>query len=146
MSLPLYPILFRSLNCQRKEKKNNKSVNTTAFLSRFIVQAKDNPNSTNNSNVVEAPVIVNLVGPDNFLILTIENASPESLQKDRSKIARIIEDKTGLLIEIEKIDSRRSLSVNNTIEVQHHDSDVWFYAIDNESEKILLRNSSLLHR
>ncbi|OXU31282.1 hypothetical protein TSAR_011025 [Trichomalopsis sarcophagae] len=113
---------------------------------RFIVQAKDNPNSTNNSNVVEAPVIVNLVGPDNFLILTIENASPESLQKDRAKMARVIEDKTGLLIEIEKIDSRRSLSVNNTIEVRHHDSDIWFYAIDPESEKILLRNSSLLHR
>ena len=110
------------------------------------MQAKDNPNSTNNSNVAEAPVIVNLIGPDHFLILTVENASPESLQKDRAKIARVIEEKSGLLIEIEKIDSRRLLSVNNTIEVRHHDADVWFYAIDPKSEHVLLRNSSLLHR
>jgi protocadherin-15 len=96
--------------------------------------------------VAESPVIVNLVGPDNFLILTVQNATSESLQKDRAKIARVIEERTALLIEIEKIDSRRLLSANNTIEVRHHDSDVWFYAIDPKSEKILLRNSSLLHR
>ncbi|XP_058794818.1 cadherin-99C isoform X2 [Phymastichus coffea] len=113
---------------------------------RFIVQAKDNPNSTNNTNVVEAPVIVNLVGPEHFLILTVQNAAPESLHKDRFKIARLIEDKTGLLIEIEKIDSRRLLSVNNTLEVRHHDSDIWFYSIDPNTEKILTRNSTLLNK
>ncbi|XP_014216092.1 cadherin-99C [Copidosoma floridanum] len=113
---------------------------------RFIVQARDNPNSTNNSNVAEAPVIVNLFRPDNYFVLTIQNASPESLLKDRAKIARILEDNTGFLIEIEKIDSRRTLSVNNTIEVRHHDSDVWFYAVDPKSERILTRNSSVVQR
>ena len=115
-------------------------------LFRFKVQAKDNPNSTNNSNIVEAPVIVNLFGPEHFLVLTVEDVSPEALQKDRAKMARVIEDKTGLLVEIEKIEPRRLLTANNTIEVRYHDADVWFYAIDPDGEAIVSRNSSLMNR
>lgn len=91
---------------------------------------------------------MNLFGSENFLVLTVFNVSPETLQKERAKIARVMEDQTGLLIEIEKIDSRRLVTVNNSVEVRHHDSDIWFYAIDPspKAEKILTRNSSVVQR
>ncbi|XP_014233945.1 cadherin-99C isoform X2 [Trichogramma pretiosum] len=113
---------------------------------RFMVQIRDNPNSTNNSYTVEAPIIVNLVGQEHFLVLTVEDTKPEQLSKDRAKIARVIEDKTGLIIEIDKIDLRKLLTPNNTIEIRHYDSDVWFYVIDPTSGKILTRNSTLLQK
>lgn len=132
---------------QHEYPNNPDEAGLTIHLSRrFVVRAKDNPNSTNNSNMAEAPVIVNLVGHEHYLVLSVENASPESLQKDRAKMARVIEAKTGLLVEIDRIEPRRLLTVNNTMELRHHDSDVWLYAIDPKSERILDRNSSLLHR
>lgn len=91
---------------------------------------------------------MNLVGPENFLVLTVLNVSPETLQKERAKIARTMEEQTGLLIEIDRIDSRRLISANNTIEVRSYDTDISFYAIDPspKSEKILDRNSTLVQR
>ena len=120
---------------------------TGAFAPRrFVVRVRDNPNGTNNSHATEAPVVVNLVGPDNLVVLTVENATPEQLQRDRATIARLVEDKTGLLVGVDRIDSRRLLTPNNTLEIRHYDSDVWLYAVDPESDSILTRNSSLLRR
>lgn len=113
---------------------------------RFKVQVKDNPNSTTNANVNEAPVIVNLIDNENLLVMTIQNAVSENLQKDGQKIVQITQEKTGLLIGIHNIVARKNVTVNGTVETYPLDSDVWFYAVDPETEMILNRNDTRMKR
>lgn len=113
---------------------------------KFDVQVRDNINSSTNQNTAAASVIVNLIDETNLLILVIQEAAPETLQKEASKIVRVIEDKTGLLIGIDRIAVRKTLTKNGTVESHPQDSDVWFYAVDPESGRILDRNSTRLQR
>ncbi|XP_048513669.1 cadherin-99C isoform X2 [Athalia rosae] len=113
---------------------------------KFNVQVRDNPNSTTDSNAIEAPVIVNLIGGENLLVLVVQDAPADVLQKEVSKIAGVIEDKTGLLVGVERVAVRRSITKNGTVETIPGDSDFWFYAIDPVTEKILEGNSSLIKR
>ena len=112
---------------------------------KFNVQVRDNPNSTSNFNTAEATVIVNLIGDGNLLVLTIEKAAHENLHKDGPKIAKLMEEKTGLLIGIDRIVVRIVKTENGTVDIPE-DSDIWFYAIDPVTETILDRNSSRLYR
>ena len=113
---------------------------------RFSVSVRDNPNASNDSRVAVAPVIVNLVTPGNILVLSFQNSPADHLQKERAKIVKLLEDKTKLLIEIERFEAGRLKTSNGTIEIRHNDADLYFYAVDPDSEKILPRNSSLLHK
>ncbi|KAK0076977.1 hypothetical protein PV325_004605 [Microctonus aethiopoides] len=113
---------------------------------KFNIQVRDNPNLTTKFNTAEAPVVVNLIDEKNLLILVIQDASHDVVQKDKTKIMRILEEKTGLLIGIEKIAVRKTVTKNGTVESHPQDSDVWFYTIDPKTETILDRNSSQLQR
>nr|XP_050860466.1 cadherin-99C isoform X4 [Vespula vulgaris] len=113
---------------------------------KFDVNVRDNPNSTTNFNSIVAPVIVNLIGEENLLILVIQDAAPEVLQKDARRMANIIEEKSGLLVGIDRIAVRKVRTKNGTVETYPQDSDVWFYAIDPDTELILDRNSSRIQR
>lgn len=113
---------------------------------KFDVGVRDNPNSTDNYNSIVAPVIVNLIGEENLMILVVQDAAPDALQKEVSKIASIIEEKSGLLIGIDKVAVRKILTKNGTVETFPQDSDVWFYAVDTETEAILSRNNSRVQK
>lgn len=113
---------------------------------KFDVRVRDNPNSTDNFNSIVAPVIVNLIGEENLMILVVQDAPPDVLQKEASKIGDIIEEKSGLLIGIDRVAVRKNLTKNGTIEMYPQDSDVWFYAIDPDTESILDRNNSRVQR
>jgi len=122
-------------------------VDSTAELPfKFDVRVRDNPNSTDNYNTIVASVIVNLIGEENLMILVVQDAAPDALQKEAGKIANIIEAKSGLLIGIDRVAVRKILTKNGTVETFPQDSDVWFYAIDPDTEAILGRNSSKVQR
>ncbi|KAL0104591.1 hypothetical protein PUN28_017380 [Cardiocondyla obscurior] len=112
---------------------------------KFDVRVRDNPNATDNYNAIDAPVIVNLIGEENLMILVVQDAAPDVLQKEAGKIANVIEQKSGLLIGIDRITARKMLK-NGTIETFPQDSDVWFYAVDPTTETILNRNSTKVQR
>lgn len=113
---------------------------------KFNVEVRDNPNSTTDSNAIEAPVIVNLIGTENLLVLVVQDATADVLQKEVPKIAGVIEDKTGLLVGIERVAVRRSVTKNGTVETFPGDSDFWFYVIDPITEKILDGNSTQIQK
>ncbi|XP_054015631.1 cadherin-99C isoform X1 [Hylaeus anthracinus] len=113
---------------------------------KFDVRVRDNPNSTDNFNLIVAPVIVNLIGEENLMILVITDATPDALRTEADKIASIIEEKSGLLIGIGKIAVRTNLSRNGSKEQYPQDSDVWFYAVDPDTEIILDRNNSRIQK
>lgn len=113
---------------------------------KFDVRVRDNPNSTDNYNSIVAPVIVNLIGEENLMILVVQDAAPDALQKEVNRIASIIEAKSCLLIGIDRVAVRKILTKNGTIEMFPQDSDVWFYAVDPDTEAILNRNSSRVQK
>ncbi|KAF7995558.1 hypothetical protein HCN44_006665 [Aphidius gifuensis] len=113
---------------------------------KFNVQVRDNPNSTTNYNIDEATVIINLINEENLLVLVIRDASPDIVQKDASKIINILEEKTNLIVAIDRIAVRKTVNKNNTVESHPQDSDVWFYMIDPKTERILSRNTTRLQR
>ncbi|XP_076242183.1 cadherin 99C [Calliopsis andreniformis] len=113
---------------------------------KFDVPVRDNPNSTDNFNSIVVPVIVNLIGEENLMILVVQDASPDVLQKEADKIAGIIGEKSSLLIGIDRVAVRKNLTKNGTVETYPQDSDVWFYAIDPDTEAILDRSSSRIQR
>ncbi|XP_020300052.1 cadherin-99C isoform X2 [Pseudomyrmex gracilis] len=121
-------------------------VDSSELPFKFNVRVRDNPNSTDNYNSIVAPVIVNLIDEENLMILVVQDATPEALQKEADKIADVIEKKTNLLIGIDRIAVRKVLTKNGTVETFPQDSDVWFYAIDPDTETILSRNSSRVLR
>ncbi|XP_015184942.1 PREDICTED: protocadherin-15 [Polistes dominula] len=122
------------------------NIDSSELPFKFDVSVRDNPNSTINFNKIIAPIIINLIGEENLLILVVQDAAPEILQKDSRKMANIIEERSGLLIAIDRITVRKVRTKNGTIETYPQDSDVWFYGIDPETELILDRNSSKVQR
>ncbi|XP_076165226.1 cadherin 99C [Ptiloglossa arizonensis] len=122
------------------------NIDPTELPFKFDVRVRDNPNSTDNFNSIVAPVIVNLIGEENLMILVVQDAAPDALQKEADKIAGIIEEKSDLLIGIDRIAVRKNLTKNGTIEMYPQDSDVWFYAVDPDTEAILDRNNSRIQR
>lgn len=121
-------------------------VDSSELPFKFNVRVRDNPNSTDNYNSIVAPLIVNLIDEENLMILVVQDATPEALQKEADKIADVIEKKTDLLIGIDRIAVRKVLTKNGTVETFPQDSDVWFYAVDPDTETILSRNSSRVLR
>lgn len=113
---------------------------------KFNVQVRDNPNTTTKFNTAEARVIVNLIDEEDLLVLVIQDASPDTVQHDATKIVRILEERSGLIIDIDRIAVRKTVTKNGTVETHPQDSDVWFYAVDPKTETILDRNSSQLQR
>lgn len=113
---------------------------------KFDVRVWDNPNSSDSCNSIVAPVIVNLIGEEHLMILVVQDAGPDVLQKEADKIAGIIEEKSGLLIGIDRVAVRKNMTKNGTVEMYPQDSDVWFYAVDPDTEAILDRNSSRVQK
>ncbi|XP_043486024.1 cadherin-99C isoform X1 [Polistes fuscatus] len=122
------------------------NIDSSELPFKFKVSVRDNPNSTINFNSIVAPVIVNLIGEENLLILVVQDAAPEVLQKDSRRMANIVEEKSGLVIGIDRITVRKVRTKNGTVETYPQDSDVWFYGIDPDTELILDRNSSKIQR
>ncbi|XP_076631563.1 cadherin 99C isoform X2 [Colletes latitarsis] len=122
------------------------NIDPTELPFKFDVRVRDNPNSTDNFNSIVVPVIVNLIGEENLMILVVQDAAPDALQKEADKIAGIIEEKSNLLIGIDRIAVRKNLTRNGTVEMYPQDSDVWFYAVDPDTEAILDRNNSRVLR
>jgi protocadherin-15 len=80
------------------------------------------------------------------LILVIDDAKPKTIQQETNRLVDIMEDDTNLVIGIEKVAVKQYLGDNGTIEHDNSGTDVLFYVIDPETEKILDRNSTRIQR
>lgn len=89
---------------------------------------------------------INLISDQNRLILVIDDAKPETIQHETHRLVDIMEDITNLVVGIEKVTVKQYLGDNGTLEQDNSGTDVWFYVIDPETEKILDRNSTMIQR
>lgn len=81
------------------------------------------------------------------MILVINDARSDVVKNEEDKIVKVLEEHSRLIIGIEKITSRQYKTAdNNTIDSDPNSTDLWFYAIDPNTEHILDRNNSRVTR
>lgn len=75
---------------------------------------------------------------DHGIILTISDMTPEELEPKRSELADVLQDQTGLVIEIDKLLPAMSKFPNGTCcRVGSTGTDVYFHAVDPSTNEIL---------
>lgn len=80
------------------------------------------------------------------MVLVVEDARQDVLQDSRDRLVELLEEHTGLVIGIEKFSPKQFQNENRTLESDLMGTDVWFYAIDPETNAILDRNNSRVQR
>ena len=88
-------------------------------------------------------LVINLVRDGYFMVLSVRDTPPEEMEMKATQLAHIIQEQTGLVIEVDQILPAQQESINGTCCIGNpNSSDIWFYAIDPETQKILQYNDS----
>lgn len=110
----------------------------------FFIEARDNNGMDSKATLTtRARIVVNIISDINRMTLVISDSSPKDVRRHvRALEDMLLEKSDGLVTGIEKFSNRRSMTQNGSIVELPEATDVWFYAIDPQNEKILERNSS----
>lgn len=89
---------------------------------------------------------VNVIEDRHRMVLVLEDAKRDAIQESKDEIVAILQEHSGLIIGIEKFSPKQYLNENRTLESDASATDIWFYAIDPESDAILDRNHTKVQR
>lgn len=76
----------------------------------------------------------------------LEDAKRDLVQESKTDIEGILQEHSGLIVGIEKFTPKHYLTENKTLESDNTGTDIWFYAIDPETETILDINQTKIQR
>lgn len=109
---------------------------------KLIVEARDNNGDENGTiHKTTARIVVNLLSEKNRMTMFFSDANPKDVRRHaRALELLLLESSSGLMTHIEKFSNRRSLISNGSIIESSEATDVWFYAIDPNTEMILDRD------
>ncbi|KAI5749018.1 hypothetical protein M8J76_003987 [Diaphorina citri] len=118
---------------------------------KLTVEARDNPTGPESeSNAVTTTAIINLVEDKHRLILFIADARADQVKAGEAGILSVLEGASGLVVGVEKIAAHQSSSGsargNSSLVTDASATDLWFYAIDPATDRILDRNNSRVTR
>ena len=124
-----------------KTHRNMKEIKN--FPLKFTVEARDNNGQEEGSHRTRARIVVNKLTDFNRMTLVFSDSSPNEIRSHYTELEELLEEKTnGLIAGIERFSNRKFLNENGSIVENPAATDVWFYAIDPQTETILTRNSS----
>lgn len=111
---------------------------------KFIVEVSDNNgNESSILNRARARIVINIISDANRMALVFADSSPKEVRRHARALEDLLHEKSpNLLIEIEKFSNRRTQLLNGTVVELSDATDVWFYAIDPQTEAILERNNT----
>lgn len=111
---------------------------------KFYVEARDNyGKDTGTVHSTKARVVINVISDVNRMTLVFSDSLPQDVRRHARALEEMLSEKSnGLVTTIEKFSNRRSLTQNGSIVDIPTATDVWFYAINPRTEKILERNST----
>ncbi|BES91601.1 Cadherin domain [Nesidiocoris tenuis] len=127
-----------------KTKRSLDTIPSEELPIRLTVEAKDNPTGKSNSALVE--VVINLIDEANRIVLAIKDVGAEAVQHKEDAIVDLLEQRTGLIVGVERLAALESTKDNVTLDTDPSSTDFWFYTIDPTTEKILLRNSTTVEK
>lgn len=111
----------------------------------FTVEAYDNPGEYNRGGSLKARarVVINVIRDVNRMSLVFSDAAPKDLRSHNQELEELLSEKSNnLIVGVEKFANRKFVNENGTVIENPLATDVWFYAIDPETEMILERNAS----
>lgn len=79
-------------------------------------------------------------------MLVLEGRAAGELQGQEGAVVGLLQQQAGLIVGVERVAARQWTRDNLTLETDQASTDLWFYAIDPETEHILLRNSTKIKR
>lgn len=118
-------------------------VESNDTLFEIKIRARDNPKSTNNLNST-ASLVINLISDVHRLVLVILDSPPEKVAEQKSKLTEMLQDTANLVINIEKIESRRYLN-NSRVTTDPGGTDIWFNAVDPKTMQIITATDDKLN-
>ncbi|XP_053682890.1 cadherin-99C [Sabethes cyaneus] len=140
------PSSYFTINEDNGMLKTQKSLHGTKQTPLvFIVEARDNNgnNQPGPMHKAKARVVVNTIADINRMTLVFSDSTPKDMRRHVRALEELLHEKsTGLITGIERFSTRKILNENGTVEELSGATDVWFYAVDPKSEKILARNST----
>lgn len=68
------------------------------------------------------------------------------MQGEAQRLTTILEQHSGLVVGVERLTARHYLADNATLQTDASGTDVWFYAVDPDTGRILERNSTRVQR
>uniref|UniRef100_A0A182XVF3 Cadherin domain-containing protein n=1 Tax=Anopheles stephensi TaxID=30069 RepID=A0A182XVF3_ANOST len=128
-----------------KTQRSFQGVRQTPLV--FLVEARDNNGNSSTGTVhkARARVVVNLIADINRMTLVFLDSNPKDMRRHARNLEELLHEKTdGLITGIERVSVRKVLNENGTAEEVNGATDVWFYAVDPQTERILERNSSTI--
>lgn len=125
-----------------RTKKSLRNVNS--FPMKFYVEARDNDGEEDGSHKTLARIVVNKITDDNRLTLHVVDTPPSQVRSYQKALEELLTEKTNLIAGIERFSNRKMMNENGTIIENPEETDIWFYAIDTDSEEILKRSDHLL--
>uniref|UniRef100_W4VRE0 Putative auditory receptor cell stereocilium organization n=1 Tax=Corethrella appendiculata TaxID=1370023 RepID=W4VRE0_9DIPT len=125
-----------------KLQKSVQSVKNIPLV--FIVEAKDNNGKDDGvAHMAKARIVINVIADMNRMTLVFSDSPPKDVRRHSRALEELLYEKSdGLITGIEKFSNRKAMNENGTIVELTSATDVWFYAVDPATEKILQRNSS----
>lgn len=78
--------------------------------------------------------------------MAIGDAKPDDVASKVDVVAQIIQEQSGLIIGVEKLNVREFVGENGTLEVDPAGTDIWFYVVDPETDTILPVNHTLVQK
>lgn len=129
-----------------KVHRSLKMVPTTPLI--FHVDAIDNNGNElddRKANTATARIVVNFLTDANRLALAFSDLPPKSLRAHSNSLKHMLAEKSnGHIVMIEGFSNRQYVNSNGIAEENPDATDVWFYIIDPQTEKILDRNDALI--
>lgn len=89
---------------------------------------------------------VNLIEEEARLVLVIADRPAGEVQSQQEALVGLLQQQAGLLVGVERVAARQWTRDNTTLETDPSATDLWFYAVDPKTERILLRNSTKVKR
>ncbi|XP_054716801.1 cadherin-99C-like [Uloborus diversus] len=103
---------------------------------RLTIIARDNPELRSSMMIETTQVLVNVIRDENRMVLVLKHAMPDRVLGMKEDILRLIQDRTNVIADVEKVVALKMIR-NSSIETDVSGSDLWFYAIDPSTMKIL---------
>lgn len=131
-----------------KVHRSLKMVKSTPLI--FFVDAIDNDGNDmgdkKKTNKATARIVVNFLTDANRLALAFSDLPPKSLRAHSNSLKNMLAEKTNGrgIVMIEGFSSRQFINSNGIAEENPDATDVWFYIIDPQTEKILDRKDALI--
>ena len=114
---------------------------------RVVISARDNPGQMEDSKIQKTQLVVNVVREGYLMVLAIRDTPSDILDSKSAEINSLLQDQTNLVVNIHRIGQMQLLDVNGTCcTPDPTGSDIWFYAVDPETQELLEYNSTVALR